>query len=647
MNLFTQLSAVLFLSVMLPLQGQEFQDAYEIPEENYDLKTLFYGHLNVPAITQKIDVGQLSNSLLVQGMQKHELDRFFGKMLPGIEVKINALHELGISTKDNISFSYQNYDMGSLRMSYQMTVANKTLLLQKIAEMAVYEEGYKMYMKTPGAESHTFIIGDYYTNIKITNLTLHEDQLLFSVVVIEKMNEEEDYYPEAVPYEYDYQEETYEETYEDEAYEGVYEEETYEEEPEEAYEITEGIEEPYEDEADDEYDEEDYIALIDTFDPIFKQIVTSDNGRQLLPESIKEELEGKNLHDVTFWMDYANFMEIFNNNIYGELRYMPYDLREFFLGWMTSNYEGTSYLWGINFEQGQIASTLKSYFNERWEGTMKKYMKSSFSGSMLKYLSKDYLFCAGYSVKPQPITEIIKEHYYPMLDTMLPSYAATVQGVVELVDLVIDEKAIYKFIEGDIIFSFNGMQEVQVASRQRVYDENYEYTYETEVIKKKIPNITIMLSTKDDERWEKVIRMGAIAKDYFEARKGYYVLTLGNDGYFYFAVKNGVVIATTNEAIVTQYLDSGFPSAMALNSEDKKAFKKNNIVMLGQPLTIAPKDRDLREFKEFTDKLGFQHMYLKGGKVKGNSMLFTSEITFDTDKNSIDHIIQMLDIMMQ
>lgn len=627
MNLITKISFVFLAFVATPFQAQVEPSYYETLQEDYTLKTQIYGELNVAELTEKISIDQLTQSVFVDELQRHELDHFFDKMLPGMNVNIKRLKELGISTSDDLSFSFQLFDIGSIRMSFQLTIENKDLLQDKIEAMIASKEEYKVYYKSPDKQSHTFVISDYYSSITVTNLTINQDKVLFSVAAIEKPYVEEATVEIAAPYDYAEPEE---------GAEGVYEEadEAYEETDEESIEEIE--EEP-----------ENYDEVIEALAPLFSELLALDNGKKSLPEHVKSELNGKKQDDLNFWIDYAILQEVYYSEAYRDLRSLPREFRHFLMQSMAINSEGSSYLMGVSFDEGEIVASLKGYFNERWKKTIKKYMKSSYEKPMLKYLTKNYLFCVGYSVSPQPFAEQIKQQYYPLLDSLLPSYAPTVKGIVEIVDLIVDEKALYKFIEGDVIMSFNGIHEVEVEVQQRVYDENYEYKYETVIQKREVPDITFMLSTKDEERWEKIIRMGLTAKGVFKEMDGYYALTLGREGNFYFAVTNGVVIVTTNKELVTQYLNKGLPKAMALTKEDKKVFNKNNILFLSRPMTVTPNEREFREFKKFTDEVKFQRMDVKGGKVKGNTILFSSSLTFDTEENSFDHLIKMLDRFMK
>ena len=298
----------------------------------------------------------------------------------------------------------------------------------------------------------------------------------------------------------------------------------------------------------------------------------------------------------------------------------------------------------IQLKTTGVAVDMESHTSDELAKYTKLITKSKFEKSLLKYIPNDYVACYASTFNPSALTPITKELIYPIIQEV-PQYGTRVTDVLDIIDVFIDEEAIYDLIEGDVVVLFNGTATVMADSTYYEYDEDYNYEVKTKSYEKTIPKITYMMTTKDEETWQKIISLPSIVP-FFTHLNGLYIFE--KDGVkLFFTVNDGVVIVTTDELLVTDYLAKGLPKDKRLSGANLKEFTaSNNFMKINSP-DLEIDDKDYLDFQNLLKKVEFESLVYSGGQMKGNASLSHAEINFgDKKQNIVNFLVELVDEIM-
>ena len=309
-----------------------------------------------------------------------------------------------------------------------------------------------------------------------------------------------------------------------------------------------------------------------------------------------------------------------------------------------SLYEDAYMTGNVKFTESGIMLDVASYTNSNVAKYSKMISNSRFEKSLLSYIPNDYVACYAATFNPSAITPITKEFLYPIIQSV-PEFGSRVTDVLDIIDIFVDEKAIYDLIEGDFAVFFSGMAKVQADSTYYEYDEDFNYEMKTASYEKTIPKVTFLLSTKNESIWQKIINLPSLIPFYVNNNGIYEFEKEGVKAYF--AVKNGVVIITSDQALVTTHLINGLPKESRLSGDNLKEITSTNNFLKVTKTTLDIEDKDYVEFQRVLDKVKFESVMYSGGQMKGNASLGHVEIKFgDKKQNVVNFLVGFIDELM-
>jgi hypothetical protein len=152
----------------------------------------------------------------------------------------------------------------------------------------------------------------------------------------------------------------------------------------------------------------------------------------------------------------------------------------------------------------------------------------------------------------------------------------------DLMEIIIDEKAIADLMPGNMLVVLHDMKTKPVTYTDYVYDEKDFKSKEVKRTKEELsPNFTFVMDTRNEAFIQKLVKLPLkYAKKEninYQEKGGYYELAFDKEKYpvssLYFMVKEGKLIITTSMESITMTLNN---KAFPLDAETKKSITKNN-----------------------------------------------------------------------
>lgn len=354
--------------------------------------------------------------------------------------------------------------------------------------------------------------------------------------------------------------------------------------PEEEYEFLEDllIEEPviednYYDEdwakeqqqKDDEHAEKEKEFLMNWVN----KVINTDEAASMM-KNPRFVLSNTKKTDANLWLDYIAFYQMYMD------RLGPYASSEdlLFFEMMQSMYEGTYLSLGVNFDPGAVNFNVDSYVNQQ---VMKFYRESTdakFNKKFHKYLPAENLM--GYwnfNINFEKTVEGYRDLFMPMIKS-IPNYGAIAEDVVEIMDIFIDEDAIYDLWKGDIMFAVTGLKEFEKTITTFEYDEDFNRTETQKTVTEKLPEFIMMSSYKNEDNVRKFLKLGESA-GVLENKGSYYRAVVPNTELdMYFALHKNIFFFTNNLELIENKLNKGYAKKERISKAQCKQLKNNSMV---------------------------------------------------------------------
>jgi hypothetical protein len=287
----------------------------------------------------------------------------------------------------------------------------------------------------------------------------------------------------------------------------------------------------------------------------------------------------------------------------------------------------------------------------------KELYNSKQNPALANYVNPDNIGYMSASIN----TEAMANYYYKLIRQYMSSYpyvreyAEVVDVYMDLIEIIIDEKAIAELMPGNMLFVLHDMTTKQVTYTDYVYDEKDFKSKEVKKTKQELaPNFTFVMETKKESFMKKVanlpLKYAKKEKYDYQDKGGYYELAFDKEKYpissLYFMVKGGKVIVTTNKASIDMTLNNtaGYP----LDADTKNSILANNYSL---KLNSKKLVRQIRgELSSSLNKKISQYMEDNLGDVKMESSLkdgmmqgTTTMAVTGNHANSLEFFFNMID----
>lgn len=375
--------------------------------------------------------------------------------------------------------------------------------------------------------------------------------------------------------------------------------------------------------------------------------------------SIENDISYKKTIDpaaqVTAWVNYENILRQYWSYFFKG--FSPRRLYEPSLA-KKSNTEGFRSAVNIYFEKDKMRLEQKSYSpDEQMAALGKEVYNSKQSSALTNYVNPDNIGYLSLSIN----TEAMANYYYKLIRQYLNSnpytnqYSDIADVYMDLMEIIIDEKAIAELMPGNYIFVLHDMKIKTVNYTDYTYDDNFKSTEVKKTKQELSPNFTFVMETKKESFMKKIANLPLkYAKKEnlnYQEKGGYYELAFEEGKYpissLYFMVKDGKVIITTSKASIDMTLNN---TAYTLDATTKNSILNNNYSLklntkklIQQINPELSTDLSKKISKYLEENMGDIKMEssIKDGMIQGTTIM---NIT-GTHANSLEFFFNMMDAM--
>lgn len=235
----------------------------------------------------------------------------------------------------------------------------------------------------------------------------------------------------------------------------------------------------------------------------------------------------------------------------------------------------------------------------------------------------------------------------------MSEYADIIDVYIDLLEIIIDEKAIADLLPGNYLFVMHDMKPQLVNYTDYEYDKEFNRTEVKKSKKELSPDFTFIMETKKEGFMEKVahlpLKYTEKEKFNYKEKGGYYELAFEDGKYpissLYFMIKDGKVIVTTSKEVINMTINN---TGFKVDEETKNSILNNNYsLQLDTKKLIEKLETQLstdvnKKISEYLLKnMGNVKMEsrLKDGMIQGTTIINIR----GNHNNSLEYFFNMMD----
>ena len=627
---------ITLFALIISISAVQAQDLINL----FPKETTFMGMIDLGQINSKAKFEELIKLPMVEKLDKDLSKEFFKEFNNEDTTSILNLKKYGINTSSKGYFYIKYADnvyYGALVVALEDEIkfTNFAEMLTKTEEgkQTVNLENYKYTNKNKlkivwNSKSAAFfgasISPDYKDSLEkslIAEIRVLEDQAAVETYV-------NDYAVEDTTNNYEYKEPAYND---DEA----------------VADSTYNYEEPYYEPYTDPYSEV-YIKVSAACDSIVNEwclantgVFVKDKGANSLANNIEFVEYIKSNPDAALMIDYSQLIDK-SMSLYTGLGYSsmavnsPYEYLKGF-------YSGLKMFGKVEFSQDDVKMILDMKHSQKINEIYKEVTKTKISKNFLKYLDKDVMGYYAFGIDIEGLSKGLGntlKQIYPAE----PKYSKIIGSALDVVDIFIDEEAIYKVFTGDMVLAVNGVKPVEVIHTTYDYDENYNMTEVFDTTMQMQPEVLCMIGVGNVADVNKIFKL-LTSFDALKQDGNLYSISVKYANLpIYFKIQDDILFISNNRKYVEQ------PQVYAKNKQlgkvHSKMFKENNFVAYANTSNIAQyfvKQNPSENDKILTDASQlFKSVKMLGRTKNGySSASCVIELSKRTD-NSIVDILKFL-----
>jgi hypothetical protein len=292
-------------------------------------------------------------------------------------------------------------------------------------------------------------------------------------------------------------------------------------------------------------------------------------------------------------------------------------------------------------EKGGILS-FESTFNEQMTEMYNKVYSTKLNENLLKFIPEDAIGYSSYAINAKEVYNQYKNMFKDFSSTNKDILLA--KDIWDLVDLALDEDAIFETIKGEAIVSFNGIEEVEFTKTKWEYDEETFEEKRVEVTaKENFPVFTGVFAIGNKEMYEKVFRIISRNERDFEQRKDGSWIAKDRKLQTYFYLTEEALIVTNGTNFNQQTAKHGYTKSLYSKREEISQSPVNFYFDFTRFMESIPqseiRERDRAMFEAAKKYQGT--IKLLPSKLEGNK--WTSNIRINTagpkGENGLQHFM--------
>ncbi len=248
--------------------------------------------------------------------------------------------------------------------------------------------------------------------------------------------------------------------------------------------------------------------------------------------------------------------------------------RNKFIPYLMSFYGDVTVFAKLEFKQDEAELSVDTKYGDRIGEVLKNVKKKKISNKFLKYMNNDLMGYYAMGMDVEGVGEGIKNMLKKTLPEV-PEYGKAATKGVEILEIFLDEKAIYNIFTGDAVVAVNGIKEFEVEYKTYDYDDDFNRTEIVDTLLKKLPEVVFMAEIGNKEDVQKIIDLLVYLKTFKKEGNMYCLDIKRNDIPVCMQIHDNILFIGNNKEFIRNPTE--FPKNKQLNKEHKKAFKKNTI----------------------------------------------------------------------
>ena len=255
--------------------------------------------------------------------------------------------------------------------------------------------------------------------------------------------------------------------------------------------------------------------------------------------------------------------------------------------------------------------------------------------------------------------EAMENYYYQFFRKYLSNmsytkeYADIIDAYIDLMEIVIDEKAIAELVPGNFMMVLHSVESKTVTYKDYEYDKDFNKT-EVEKTKTEIaPNFSIAMETKNEKFLQKLVNLplkyAEKGKYNYKKVNDYYILSFDPKNNpiekLYFLVKNGVLLVTTSIDCINNSIsgksfatEAGIKNSIMNNNYSAKLNSKKLIESIGKEFSA---DTNKKMVDWLQQNLG--DFMMESGLKDGKPHSTASFNVVGEYPNSLQYLFNMID----
>jgi hypothetical protein len=359
--------------------------------------------------------------------------------------------------------------------------------------------------------------------------------------------------------------------------------------------------------------------------------------------------------NVSVWINYDDLMYQYWKYVFGGFRYS----KSFFMSPRSfGKNENKGFRNGMNlyFEKDKMRLEQKMYSPDAQITALgKEVYNSKQSAALAGYVNPGNIAYMSASMN----TEAMANYYYKLIRQYLNSsplsseYSDMVDVYLDLLEIIIDEKAIAELMPGNMLMVLHDMKTKMVTYTDYTYDDNFKATEVKKTKEEVSPNFTFVMETKKDAFMKKIanlpLKYAEKEKFNYKEKGGYYELAFEEGKYpissLYFMVKDGKAFITTNKEVIDMALankgytiDDATKSSILNNNVSLRIDTKKLIQQINPQLTSDASKKVSQYLEE-----NMSDVKMEGGLKDGMMQATTTMGISGNHTNSLEFFFNMID----
>lgn len=364
--------------------------------------------------------------------------------------------------------------------------------------------------------------------------------------------------------------------------------------------------------------------------------------------------------NVSVWVNYDNLMFNYWRYIFGMRHYSPRRYYDMGLENNLRKNDNKGFRTGMSifFEKDKMRLEQKMYSPDEQTSALGREMyNSKQSTSLAGYINPNSLAYVSASIN----TEALTNYYYKLIRQYLNStpftnkYSDIVDVYMDLIEIIVDEKAIAELMPGNMVMVLHDMKTKMVTYTDYTYDDNFKATEVKKQKQELSPDFSFIMETKKEAFMKKIanlpLKYAEKEKFNYKEKGGYYELAFDADKYpissLYFMIKDGKAIVTTSKEVIDMTLNN---TSYTLDAATKNSILNNNVVMridtkkMLQQITPELSSESAKKIsKYFEENMG--DVKSEGG-IKDGMMYGTTTMNITGNHtNSLEFFFNMIEAM--